>query len=139
MDTWYERLEHMKKKDEKDKWRRCISERWRRRPRAQKAVLDFSTKITKPTTWRGGTKILKKEEEGVRLLDRWEAKREEWAKQWQCDESVQKVEDKPRKNEELKRLEEALPRLKESLGSSVEIARGKNRSVMRRLPPESSL
>ena len=26
---WYEWLEHMKKKDEKEKWRRCISERWR--------------------------------------------------------------------------------------------------------------
>ena len=27
---WYEWLEHMKKEDEKEKWRRCISERWRR-------------------------------------------------------------------------------------------------------------
>ena len=26
---WYEWLEHMKKKDEKGKWRRCISERWK--------------------------------------------------------------------------------------------------------------
>ena len=34
-------------------------------------------KITKPTLWRGG------------------AKRKEWAKHWQCDESVQNVEDKP--------------------------------------------
>ena len=34
-------------------------------------------KITKPTLWRGG------------------AKRKEWAKHWQCDESVQYVEDKP--------------------------------------------
>ena len=30
MQKWYEWLEHMKKKDEKEKWRRCISERWRR-------------------------------------------------------------------------------------------------------------
>ena len=43
-----------------------------------------------------------------------EAKRKEWAKHRQCNESVQKVEDTPWKNEELKRLEEALPRLKES-------------------------
>ena len=71
-------------------------------------------KITKHTAWRGGTQILKKEEEDARLLDRCEAKRKEWAKHWQCDESVQKVEDKPWKNEELQRLEEALPRLKES-------------------------
>ena len=66
-------------------------------------------KITKPTAWRGGAQILK----NARLLDRCEAKREKWAKHWQCHESVQKVEDKPLENEELKRLEEALPKLKE--------------------------
>ena len=32
-------------------------------------------KITKPTAWRGGAQILKKEEEDARLLDRCEAKR----------------------------------------------------------------
>ena len=69
-------------------------------------------KITKPTMWRGGVQILKKEED-ARLLDRCEAKRKEWAKHWQCDESVQNVEDKPWKNEELKKLEEALPMLHE--------------------------
>ena len=58
---------------------------------------------------------LKNEEEDARLLDSCEAKRNEWAKHWQCDENLQKVEDKPWKNEELKRLEEALPRLKEFL------------------------
>ena len=52
-------------------------------------------KITEPTAWRGGAQILKKEEEDARLLDRCEAKRKEWAKHWQCDESVQKEEDKP--------------------------------------------
>ena len=62
----------------------------------------------------GGTQILKKDEEDARLLDRCEAKREEWAKHWQCNESVQKVDDKTLENEELKRLEEALPRLKEN-------------------------
>ena len=30
MQKWYEWLEHTKKKDEKAKWRKCISERWRR-------------------------------------------------------------------------------------------------------------
>ena len=30
MQNWYEWLEHMKKKDEKEKWRWCTSERWRR-------------------------------------------------------------------------------------------------------------
>ena len=69
--------------------------------------------ITKPAAWRGGTQILKMEEEDARLLDRCEAKREDWAKHWQCEESVQKLEDKPWENEKMKRLEEALPRLKE--------------------------
>ena len=66
------------------------------------------------TACRRGAQILKKDEEAGRLLDRCEAKREEWAKQWQCDESVQNMEDKPWKHEESKKLEEALPRLKES-------------------------
>ena len=45
-------------------------------------------KITKPTAWRGGAQILKKEEEeDARLLDL-EAKRKEWAKRWQCDENM---------------------------------------------------
>ena len=57
--------------------------------------------------------ILTKEEEDARLLDRCEAKRKEWAKHWQCDESVQNMENKPWKNEDLEKLEEALPRLKE--------------------------
>ena len=30
MQKWYDWLERMKKKDEKEKWRRYISERWRR-------------------------------------------------------------------------------------------------------------
>ena len=38
---------------------------------------------------QGGAQILEKEEEDARLLDRCEAKRKEWAKHWQCDESVQ--------------------------------------------------
>ena len=37
-------------------------------------------KITKPTAWRGGAQILKKEEKDARLLDRCEAMRKEWAK-----------------------------------------------------------
>ena len=66
-------------------------------------------KIRKPTTWRGGARILKKEEECARLLDCCEAKRKEWAKHLECDESVQNFEGKLWKHEELKKLEEALP------------------------------
>ena len=69
-------------------------------------------KITKPTAWRGGAQILKKEDEDARLLDRREAKRKEWEKHWQCDENIQNLENRPWKNEEVRRLEEALPRLK---------------------------
>ena len=64
-------------------------------------------KTTKPAAWRGETQILKQEEEDARLLDRCAAKREDWAKHWQCDESVEKVEDKPWKSEELKRLDKS--------------------------------
>ena len=32
-------------------------------------------KVTKPTAWRGGAQVLKKEEEDARLLDGCEAKR----------------------------------------------------------------
>ena len=73
-------------------------------------------KLTKPTAWRGGAQILKKEEEDARLLDRCEAKRKERAMHWQCDESVQNVEGKPWTSEKLRKLEEALPRLKECDG-----------------------
>ena len=41
---------------------------------------------------------MKKEEEDARLLDHCEAKREEWAKHWQCYENAQNMEDKPWKN-----------------------------------------
>ena len=69
-------------------------------------------KVNKPTAWRGGAQILKKEEGDARLLDRCEAKRTEWAKHWQCDEDEQNVHDKQWKNN-LKKSEEALPRIKE--------------------------
>ena len=56
-------------------------------------MLDFLHKITKPTAWREGTQILKKEEEDARLLDCCEAVQQERAKHWQCDDSVQNVDD----------------------------------------------
>ena len=88
--------------------------------------------ITKPTAWRREARILRKEEEGVRLLDRCEAKEKEWAKHWQCDEGAQNMDDKPWKNEELKKLEEALPSLKEcDLEKASRLKKGQNRSGIR--------
>ena len=40
-------------------------------------------RITKPTAWRGGEQILK-EQKDVRLMDRCEKKRQQWARNWQC-------------------------------------------------------
>ena len=40
-------------------------------------------------------------------------KRKDWSTHWQCDEDVQKMQDRPWRNEELKRSEEALLRLKD--------------------------
>ena len=72
---------------------------------------------------------MKKEEEDGRLLDRCEAKREQWAKHWHCDERVQNIEDKPWENEELVKLDEALPKAKRvQFGEGVEIVQAKDKS-----------
>ena len=80
---WNEWLEHMKKKDEKEKWRRCICDRWRRCFRVQKGVLDIF-------------KNHKSNDVEVK-----------------CDGEIQNVQNKLWRNEELEEGEEALPRLKE--------------------------
>ena len=113
MQKWYKWLEEKKKRDDEGKMVELHQHKVAQMIQSAEGSAGFLRKITKPTAWRGGTQILQKEEEDARLLDRCEAKREEWAKHQQCDECVQKVEDKPGKNDELKRLEEALPRLKE--------------------------
>ena len=53
---------------------------------------------------------MKKDEEDVRLLDRCEARKQEWATQWRSDEDVPNLEEKPCTIVELKSLEEALPK-----------------------------
>ena len=50
-------------------------------------------KITKPRAWRGGAQILKDEEEDAKPLARCEERRKEWAKHWQCDTKVRRVEE----------------------------------------------
>ena len=67
-----------------------------------------------------------------------EAKREEWAKHWQCCESVQNMEDKPWENEELKELEEGIAKAQRvRVGESIGFLQGKNRRRLRWLPPKS--
>ena len=106
---------HVKKKDEKAKMEEMHQRKVEKMIKSAEGSAGLLHKITKPTMWRGGVQILKKEEEEevARLSDRCEAKRKEWAKHWKCDESVQNAEDRPWKNEELEKLEEASPRLKE--------------------------
>ena len=111
---WYERLEHMQKKDEKAKWRRVHQRKVEKMIKSAQGSAGLLHKITKPTMWRGGVHILKKEEEDARLMmDRCEAKRKEWAKHWHCDEEIQNVQNKPWRNEELKECDKTLPRMKE--------------------------
>ena len=88
----------MKKKDEKGKMEELHQRQVEKMIKSAEDSAGLLDKITKPTMWRGGVQMLKKEEEDARLLGRCEGKRKEWAKHWQCDESVQNVEDKPWKN-----------------------------------------
>ena len=87
MQKWYAWLEEMKKEDEKRKMEEMHQQRVNQMIKSAEGSAGLLHKITKPTAWRGGAKILN-EEEDARLLDRCEAKREEWAKHWQCDESI---------------------------------------------------
>ena len=121
--------ENEKKEDEKKKMEEMHHQKATQVIKGAEGSAGLLHKTTKPTAWRGGAQILKKEEEDARLLDRCEAKRKAWAKHRQCDESVQNLEDKPWKYEELKKLVE----------KSFEIAQGENRSRMRWLPTQNPL
>ena len=90
MQKRYNWLEEMKKKDEKEKMEEMYQHKVAKMMKSAEGSAELLHKITKPTAGRGGTQILKKEEEDARLLDRCEAKREEWAKYWQCNDNVQK-------------------------------------------------
>ena len=94
MQKWYEWLERRKKEDGK-RQESLHQHKVTQMIMSAEGRAGLLHKSTKSTAWRGGAQILKKEEEGARLLDRCEAKRKEWAKHWQCNESVQNLEDKP--------------------------------------------
>ena len=100
------------KEDEKKKMEEMHQQKVTQMIKSAEGSAGLLHKSTKPTARRGGAQILKKEED-ARLLDRCEAKRKEWAKHWQCDESVQNFGDNPWKIGELEKSEEALPMLKE--------------------------
>ena len=85
----------MKKRDDRGKMEELHQHKVAQMIKSAEGSAGRLHEITKPTAWRLGAQILRKEEEDARLLDRCEAKREEWAKHWQCDESVLKVADKP--------------------------------------------
>ena len=92
---WYEWLEHMKKKDEKEKTEEMRQRKVKKMIESAEGSTGLLHKITKPTMWRRGVQILKKEEEeDARLLDRCEAERKEWAKHWQSNEEIQNMQDK---------------------------------------------
>ena len=82
----------IKKEDEKRKMEEMHQQRVSQMIKSAEGSAELLHMITKPTAWRGGAQILKKEEEDARLLDRCEAKRKEWAKRWQCDENIQHLE-----------------------------------------------
>ena len=119
MNKWYEWLEEMKKKDEEKKMKEMHQQKVTQMMKSAEGSAGLLHKITKPTAWRGGAQILKKEED-ARLLDRCEAKRKEWAKHWQCGESVE--------NEDWKKWVEALPRLKCDLEKVSILYKAKNSS-----------
>ena len=80
MHKWDEWLEEMKKKDERKKMEELHQQKVNQMIKSAEGSDGLLDKIMKLAAWRGGAKILEKEKEGVRLLDRCEAKRKEWAK-----------------------------------------------------------
>ena len=79
---------------EKEDGKRKVEELHQQRVNQMIKSADDSAELlhqfTKSTAWRGGAQTLK-EEDYARLLDPCAAKRKEWAKHRQCDESVQNM------------------------------------------------
>ena len=80
MQKWYDWLEEMKKKDEKEKMEDMHQKKEGQMIEIASGSVGLSHKISKPTAWICRVQILVNEEEDARLLDRCEAKRKEWAK-----------------------------------------------------------
>ena len=125
----------MKKQMRRQRWRRCINKKVAQIILSAEGSAGLLHKISKPTAWRGGAHILKKEEEDVRLLDRCEAKRKNGQSIWKCNESVQNLEDKLWKNEKSKKPRGSAAKAEGvSFGIGIETVQDENRSGMLRLP-----
>ena len=74
MPKWYALLEERKEKDEKENMEEMHQARVNRMIKNSEGSAGLWHKISKPTAWRGGAKILKKEEGDARLLNRGDAK-----------------------------------------------------------------
>ena len=72
---WYEWLGYMKKEDEKENMEEMHQHKVEKMIKGAEGSAGLLHKITKPTPWRGGAQILKKEEDDARLLVRCVAKR----------------------------------------------------------------
>ena len=113
MQRWYNWLVEMKKKGEEKKIQEEHQKLVSRMIASAEGTTGLLHKITKPTAWRGGVQILEEEQEDTKPLARWEEKRKEWAKHWQCGTEMQDLKDKPWRNVDLKQLEEDMPRIME--------------------------
>ena len=68
MQKWYKWLEEMRKKDENENMEEMHQHRVAQVIKSAESSAGLLHKITKPTPWRGGAQILKKEEEDSRLF-----------------------------------------------------------------------
>ena len=75
MKKWYEFLEYIKRKDEKEKMEEMHQRKVEKMIKSAEGSAGLLHKITRPTMWRRGVQILEKKEEDARLLDRFEAKK----------------------------------------------------------------
>ena len=82
---WFQWLEDMKKKDEKENMEEMHQKKVEQMIKSAEGSAGLLHKVTRPTPWSGGAQILEKGEEDARLLDRCEAKRKEWSIHWQCN------------------------------------------------------
>ena len=70
-------MEKLKKEDKRRKMEEMHQQMVKQMIESAEGSAGLLHRTTKPTAWRGGAQILKKEEDDARLLDRCEGKRKE--------------------------------------------------------------